>query len=495
MAETTDAKTNARMFMKYFFFVFVFIVSFCLIKIRKVETFGLGMFFISNMLFCIFIGKDLLDGSIKSEVNNTEWMMRYGTLIVAMAFSFVSSIMMILTFVTLHKKFADNQSEIEWSPTNRQHLDDAETIFITVTTFIGVIAAYVYNSPEQVRKFVYTIFDTILNGDAAYWLRVIFPVVILGVGSALYGRLEMPLLEVSKKPNSIVCDPKNDPGIQQFKDSFIKTFWFLFAFIIVVVGRPFVEANFDTLGLYPSQLMGFKPGDRTLIFGQNPSISLLSLLTLGFSNLTGLNTIMKNNLTASPNPDGISVGFAKILLLIAFLPLIGFSIFISTLTTKDFIFWMFLGLLLGFALIMIVFMAVIFATKQSNTSSAKNIQIALSSMLLMPVLRWDLLYLGAKHAFGIVALVYASFTIRDFQAIPKTNPCLFEKAHIRQLYIAFITFLIIFYTFNTLSASHLTSLVTVITRYLVPPSLLGLSSYLVFVTDYLMKLSPQLIVQ
>jgi hypothetical protein len=267
----------------------------------------------------------------------------------------------------------------------------------------------------------------------------------------------------------------------------------------VVVGRPFVEANFDTLGLYPSQLMGFTPGDRTLIFGQNPSISLISLLTLGFSNLTGLNTIMKNNLTASPNPDGISVGFAKILLLIAFLPLIGFSIFISTfiskLSTNDFVFWLFLGLLLGFALIMIAFMGLIINTKNFTNNNAKNIQIALSRILLMPVLRWDLLYLGAKHAFGIVALVYASFTIRDFQAIPKTNPCLFEKAHIRQLYIAFITFLIIFYTFNTLSASHLTSLVTIITRYLVPPSLLGLSSYLVFVTDYLMKLSPQLIVQ
>ena len=486
------ATTNARMFMKYFFFVFVFIVSFCLIKIRKIETFGLGMFFISNMLFCIFIGKDLLDGSIKSEVNNTEWMMRYGTLIVAMAFSFVSSIMMIMTFVTLHKKFAENKSEIEWSPTNRKHLDDAETIFITITTFIGVTALYVYNSPEQVRKFVYTIFDTILNADAAYWLRVIFPVVVLGVGSALYGRLEMPLLEVSKKPRSIVCDPKNDPGIQQFKDSFIKTFWFLFAFIIVVVGRPFVEANFDTLGLYPSQLMGFKPGDRSIIFGQNPSISLLSLLTLGFSNLMNWNDKIEYVLkkTSNESNSDSSIGWIQSGVVSIFTTFIVLAIVCSEIKND-------VGLYISVAVFSLLVLLILlsYGFLNSKNGTIRTYLNAINRLLLMPVLRWDLLYLGAKHAFGIVALVYASFTIRDFQAIPKTNSCLFEKAHIRQLYIAFITFLIIFYTFNTLSASHLTSLVTVIMRYLVPPSLLGLSSYLVFVTDYLMKLSPQLIVQ
>lgn len=492
------ASENAKTFMKYFLFAFVFIVSFCLIKIQKLETLGLGLFFIANILFCIFVGKTLLDGSISPEGKDTEWWMRYGTMVVALAFSLVSSIMMIMTIVTLHNKFADNQSGIEWSPTSRKHLDDAETIFITITTFIGVISLYVYNSPEQVRKFVYTIFDTILNGDAANWLRALFPVVILSIGSALYGRLEMPLLEVSKKPTSVICDPKNNPGIQKFKDSFVKTYWFLFAFMMVILARPFVEANFNVLGLSPSMLIGFPQNDRSLIFGQNPSVSLLSVLTLGLSNLMGWNKQLSDKLKSNSDisSNRITIGLIQLGVVIVFIMFIVLLFILIFAQVKNAPAMYSSVIFSGIRVILVIASYFILSTEPySNIAMAKPYLNAINSLLLMPVFRWDLLYLGAKYAFGIVALVYASFTIRDFQEIPKTNPCLFKDAHILQLYIAFITFLIIFYVFNTLSASNLTLLVTTIMRYLVPPSLLGLSSYLIYVTDYLMKLSPQLIVQ
>jgi hypothetical protein len=131
----------------------------------------------------------------------------------------------------------------------------------------------------------------------------------------------------------------------------------------------------------------------------------------------------------------------------------------------------------------------------AKEGGGKLVAIALRSILLMPVLRWDVLYLSAKYAFGLVALVYAGFSIRDFKEIPDDSACFYKDAHIRQLYIAFITFLITFYTFNTLTANMFTSIVTNVMRFLVPPALLGMSSYLIFTTNEFMKMAPNLVIQ
>jgi hypothetical protein len=101
----------------------------------------------------------------------------------------------------------------------------------------------------------------------------------------------------------------------------------------------------------------------------------------------------------------------------------------------------------------------------------------------------------AARGTPFVGLLYAGFSIRDFSNIPEGDPCLFRDAHIRQLYIAFIVFLIIYYTFNTFTSSTITSIITNVARFLVPPALLGLSSYLVFITNYFMHMAPKLVVQ
>lgn len=498
------AISETKSFIKYFFFTFVFIVAFSLINIPKVELFGFFLFFAVNIVFCLFLGKDFIDGSISSEGKNTEWMLKYGVIIVSMVFSLVSSIMMVLTLVTLRGKFAEYDSAIEWSPTDRRKLDDAKVIFITVTTFISVVALYIYNTPEDVRKFTYTLFDNILNGsnsDSAFdtilngsignWIRVLFPVVVIGLGSALYGRLQMPPLEVNKTPKRVVCDPSNDPALQGFKDSFIKTYWFLFAFLIVVLSRPFVEANFNLFGLSPSSPLGFAPGDRSLIFGQNPSISLLSLLTLGISNLMGVNRRMSKKMDEEPAEVKNGKDVSTFRSVIA--GLFGAFVLLLMLSAKNStaLLILILALLIGFGM----FIASFFMPKDSKSGAGKAFSVAVRSILLMPILRWDVIYLLAKYAFGFVGLLYAGFSIRDFQNIPDDDPCFFKEAHIRQLYIAFIVFLIIYYTFNTLSSSMITSIITNVMRFLVPPALLGLSSYLVFITNYFMLMSPKLIVQ
>ena len=422
---------KSRGFIKYFLFLFVFIVSFCLLNIQQVELFGLAMFLTTNILFFASMGKDLTDGSITPDGKSTEWYIKFGTLIVSITFSFVSSIMMIMTIVTLQNKFTENDAILQWSPTDRKKLDDTKIIFTAVTAFIGVTALYVYFQPEDIRKFTYYIFDKVLNGPPGNWLRVLFPIVIIGLGSALYGQLERKPFEVNKTPKRVICDPKNNNSIKSFKDSFIKSFWFLLAFTVIVLSRPFLEANFDIFGIFPSKIVGFTEEDRTLIYGQNPSIRLISLLTLGISNLAGLNKKLQDKID-NEKPD------------------------------------------------------------KGNVDS---VLAEFASILMMPVLRWDVLYLLAKYAFGLTGLVYAGFSIREFDLIPKDDSCLFKNAHIRQLYIAFIVFLIIFYTFNTLTPSMLTSLVTNIMRFLVPPTVIALSSYLVFITDYFSRVAPNLVIQ
>lgn len=422
---------KSRGFIKYFLFLFVFIVSFCLLNIQQVELFGLAMFLTTNILFFASVGKDLTDGSITPDGKSTEWYIKFGTLIISITFSFVSSIMMIMTIVTLQKKFTENDAILQWSPTDRKKLDDTKIIFTAVTTFIGVTALYVYFQPEDIHKFTYYIFDKVLNGPPGNWLRVLFPIVIIGLGSALYGQLERKPFEVNKSPKRVICDPKNNKSIKTFKDSFIKSFWFLFAFTVIVLSRPFLEANFDVFGIFPSKIVGFTEEDRTLIYGQNPSIRLISLLTLGISNLAGLNKKLQDKID-NEKPD---------------------------------------------------------------KGNGKSVLSEIASFFMMPVLRWDVMYLLAKYAFGLTGLVYAGFSIREFDLIPKDDSCLFKNAHIRQLYIAFIVFLIIFYTFNTLTSSMLTSLVTNIMRFLVPPTVIALSSYLVFITDYFSRVAPNLVIQ
>ena len=410
---------------------------------------------------------------------------------------------MVMTLVTLQGKFAENHSAIEWSPTDRLKLDDAEIIFTTVTTFIGVVALYVYNTPEDVRKFTYNmfdnilngsgsdgVFDTILNGSIGNWIRVLFPVAVIGLGSALYGRLQMPPLEVNKTPKRIVCDPSNDPALQGFKDSFIKTYWFLFAFLVVVFSRPFVEANFNLFGLSPSAPLGFSPGDRYLVFGQNPSISLLSLLTLGLSNLMGVNKRMSKKMDEEPAEVKNSTDVSTFRSVIA--GLFGAFVLLLLLSAQnETALWiLILSILVG----VVMFIASFFMPKGSKSSTGKAFSIAIRSILLMPILRWDVIYLLAKYAFGFVGLLYAGFSIRDFRNIPEGDPCLFRDAHIRQLYIAFIFFLIVYYAFNTFTSSMITSIITNVMRFLVPPALLGMSSYLVFITNYFMHMAPKLVV-
>ena len=471
--------TEVKKFMKYFLFMFVFIISFFLIGTKKIEIFGLSLFLVVNMLFCTLLGKELSDGSISYNDLDRERNIHFFILLISVAFSLVSSIMMAMTIYTLQGKFVEMNSEIQWSPTDRSNLDTMEILFITVTTFIGVVTFYVYNGADNVYKFTNTIFDSILNNNAANWLRVLFPIAAIGVGAALYGRLQMPSFEVNKSPKQVICDPANNSAIQTFKDSFIKTYWFIVAYLILFISRPFIEANFDILGISPSMVAGFTPKDRSLIFGQNPAISLLSLFTFGLSNLMGINEFLKvSDITSTSS-------YLKYITLAVIGLLIWFGIFLGVGKTLNVDNILLYGSIFIVSILLIGYF-VVFGLIQKTS---------VSKLLLTPLIRWDILYLLMKYGFGLGGLVFAIFTAINYENIPADNECLFQNAYIRQLYIAFMFFLGTFYAFNIFSASTLTILVTTIMRYLVPPSLLGMTSYLVYLTNYFVHLAPKLIVE
>lgn len=398
--EDGDKLLNVQSFMKHFFFAFAFIVSFVLMLKPEVELFGMGLFFAINILFCFITANDVTSGTFKTV--DTEQTIKIAVLIVALAFSFVSTIFMIMTLTTLQSKFATQKSGIQFSPNNREDFDKTKIIFITSTVFIGVVALYAYFTADDVRKLTFYVFNSILNWRETIWMRVLFPIAILGVGAALYGQLNKETILASKKPERY-CNPKSDEGLKSFRENFIKTFWFLVSYVILVLSRPFIESSY-VFGWITGSSYAKGKNVAPYLFGVNP---------------------------------GIKVGAPSIA-----------------------------SYLYG--------------------AGWKLKEIVLT--------RWDIFYQAAVIALSIAGLVYASFTIRDFEAISKNNHCLLKDTHIRQLYIAFIFFVITLYALNTFSAFQITTAVTGVMRYFVPPTLLALTSYLVFITNNFSKLAPQVLV-
>jgi hypothetical protein len=321
-----------------------------------------------------------------------------------MAFSFVSTILLALTMTKIQNTFVKNERIIRLGDNDSRDLDKAETIFITITVFMWVLALYTFQSSENIQKTMFSIGDKILYSTEMQWIRVLFSVATIGVGSALYGQLDRDKILAGTDPD-IWCDPNsqgNTNGVSMalFKDDFLKTYWFLFAFVIMKVLRPFIESN--QLPLFQRKGFFYQEG----MFG---------------------------DLFSFKDP--------------------------------------------------------IFATNRMTPIWSKPFDF-----MQIFSLRWDAIHVLATWAFGITALVYASYSIRDFQQLG-TNACMLNDAYIRQLFIAFVFFLICLYTVNVMTAYQFTMLLTKIMKYLVPPTALALSSYLVYLTNSMSKMAAHQIIE
>lgn len=392
-------------YIKNFFFVFVFILSFSLIKQSDTKLFGLGLFFAINLMYCIGTAGDVLK-QIQTGSEEQKW--RGGVLIVVMAFSFVSTILLAMTISKLQNTFVKKHRVLSLDENDARDLDTAETIFITITVFMWVLALYTFKSSDQIRKTMFLIGNKILQSMEVGWIRWLFVVATFSVGVALYRQLGRETILVNNSPEEW-CSPDsetklNGVSMSMFKDDFIKTFWFLFTYVFMKLMRPIIESNH--LPLFQRKGMGY-------------------------------------------NKDWFG----------------------DTFSFKD----------------------PIFSTNRSSPEwrDPKSLFLQLISLF---TIRWYTFYILGMRAFGLAALVYASYSIRDFQQLGSDN-CMMKYARIKQLFIAFIFFLICLYTINVLSAYQLTTLITKIMKYLVPPTALALSSYLVYLTNSMSHLATHQIIE
>lgn len=396
---------SSMAYIKNFFFVFVFILSFALIKQSDTELFGLGLFFAINMMYCIGTVNDVLK---QMQTGSDEQKWRGGVLIVVMAFSFVSTILLAMTISRIQRKFIQKHRILRLGDNDARDLDKAETIFITITVFMWALALYTFKTSDQINKTMFLIGHKILRSMEVSWIRVLFAVATFSVGVALYSQLGKESILANNSPEEF-CRPDseaklNGVSMSMFKDDFIKTFWFLFAYVFMKIMRPIIESNHFPL----LQRNGWR---------------YIESLGNAFS-----------------------------------------------------------------------FKEPIFATNRSTPDWGLDRSKLFSKFMNLFTIRWYTFYILGMRAFGLAALVYASYSIRDFQQLG-TDPCMMKYARIKQLFIAFIFFLICLYTVNVLSAYQLTTLITKIMKYLVPPTALALSSYLVYLTNGMTHLSAQQIVE
>lgn len=118
---------------------------------------------------------------------------------------------------------------------------------------------------------------------------------------------------------------------------------------------------------------------------------------------------------------------------------------------------------------------------------------------LIPIPMWpgfnfNIFYDWITWIFGISALVFTSYTIRNLEEL-KMHDCMKSKTHIRELTIAFMFFLICLYTVNVMTAYQFTGLVYNIIKWIVPPAAIGLSAYLVYLTNYMTRISTHEILE
>ncbi|NDC83832.1 hypothetical protein EB093_09280, partial [bacterium] len=232
-----DAFTKTKPFMQNFFFVLVYIISFILILKPDVEMFGLGIFFVLNVLYGIMTAGRLLSGfEEKSQARHIYTII----LLIVLVFSFVASVLLTMTLFHLQKKFIDKKMEMKFSPTTREELTNTEIIFITLIVCSWVLNFYASFEADDVFNIVYKVFNALFNSQESDWVRLIFPIAVLGLGSAIYGQLDRDAGILVDKNSATRCYPYKDFGL--FKDHFIKAFWMLFAYVMMIVLRPFIES-------------------------------------------------------------------------------------------------------------------------------------------------------------------------------------------------------------------------------------------------------------
>ena len=223
-------------------FAFIYIISFYLIRlpsnlpfgsVPSTEIIGLCIFVGVNLVYSMLLAKDVLTSSVTSM--KSSHIIRYAIMIIAIAFSITSSILLLLTMLKLQSTFSAGNKQILLGNHERNFLTNIEIIFITLLSLMTVLSFYIYYEPDTVYNTMYETLTFIYHNWFSHMLRILLPFLCLGVGSALYDTI------VTRR-GATGCGNDDDPLINQFRTNFVNTFWLLFSVIGLFIFRYLMEA-------------------------------------------------------------------------------------------------------------------------------------------------------------------------------------------------------------------------------------------------------------
>jgi membrane-bound acyltransferase YfiQ involved in biofilm formation len=105
------------------------------------------------------------------------------------------------------------------------------------------------------------------------------------------------------------------------------------------------------------------------------------------------------------------------------------------------------------------------------------------------ILRWDAFLDLAKWGLSLTALVFASLSIDSYMKLSPTHQCF--RHDLANFYVPFISGVIILFALTIVSPYQLSRIFEFVMRYLVPPAVLVLASYLIFLTNDLAQESAK----
>lgn len=115
--------------------------------------------------------------------------------------------------------------------------------------------------------------------------------------------------------------------------------------------------------------------------------------------------------------------------------------------------------------------------------------IAPTEAKIYTLLRWDAFLDLAKWGLSLSALVFASLSIDSYMKLPPNHECF--KHDLANFYVPFISGAIILFALVIVSPYQLSRIFEIVMRYLIPPTVLVLASYLIFLTNDLAQESAK----
>lgn len=169
---------------KYIFFFISFVFAFILAnRANQTEVLGLGLLFSINYLYTLFIGSDI---SSYVQTHSQIWSgitgLNLTSIIVGLAFNFISSILVIMAMV----RYYLNNKTVNPQVFGRLQFDQMKRYMMSTIILIGVIATQLYFSPGKLTyEVIRFINELVAPTTAMYWAQFAFGAIAFGVFCSL----------------------------------------------------------------------------------------------------------------------------------------------------------------------------------------------------------------------------------------------------------------------------------------------------------------------